>query len=196
MMKKLIAALAIFSLVSVSAAVPQQTLTQAINEFNFAVTVEWNQVDSDFYNKAVKKFRVQVIALTKAGMTNEQVITGVLKNTKITNEIKSLLNIVNAEEMTKREAVNFVLGQVSTNHNTGASFAGRRRRNRIIAGILVGIIITIIIVNNNDDEVIIEEDDSDDYDEDDYDYDYDDYEPCYDWEMEYDNKDYNECYPV
>lgn len=170
MLKRLIAITAIFSLVTVSAAVPQQNLARAIQEFNFAVTVEWNQIDSKFYNKSVAKFRQEIKDLSAQGMSNEAIIAGVLKNLKnetIAADIKSLLAVVDSEKMNQDEALNFVVDQVRTTSVTGASFNGRRRK-LVMAGLLVGLAIALILVFCNDDDeddtVIIEEE-----------------EDCYEW---------------
>ena len=46
MIKKIIATMAVFSLLSVSASVPKNEIKRAIDQFNFSLEVDWDQVNT------------------------------------------------------------------------------------------------------------------------------------------------------
>ena len=159
MLKKLIALFAVFSLVTVSASVPVSNLKQAVDDFNFAVTVEWDQQDTRFYNQAVDDFKRSVESLSEEGMTNDQIINGILlsvKNKKQAAELQRMVGLLRSEDMTKSEVADFIAQKVRLTQDEGASYQGGRHggglKMLLVIGILVGISIYLINEHDNDDD--------------------------------------------
>lgn len=154
MIKKLITVLAIFSLITVSASVPQQNIKNAINDFNFSITVEWDQKDMIFYEAAVAKFQAELIALSKAGMNNKEIVESVLKNIqnkKVTDDLKNILTVIDVEKMSPIEAVEFARHHVQTSQIEGANFIGRRvsRKGLLIIAVVIALTTALIITAVN-----------------------------------------------
>jgi len=146
MFKKLIAILAITSLVSVSAAVPQQSLTRAMNDFNYAVSVEWNQIDTDFYDQAVTKLQKEVAKLTNAGMSNKEVIEQFLstfKSNQAKAEVQAILNTIKIGDMDEATMIDFIASRVQATRAEGASYMGRLGPGEIV--LVIGFIIAISV---------------------------------------------------
>lgn len=157
MLKKLIATLATFSLISVSATLPVNNLQRAIDEFNFAVTVDWDQQDLTFYNKAVNDFKRSIEDLSKEGMTNDEIIRGVIdsvKNKKQAAELQRMVGLLRSNDMTKSEVINFIAQKVRLTQGEGASYQGGRdghgMKMLLVIGILVGI--SIYLVRDHDED--------------------------------------------
>lgn len=103
------------------------TLKQALENFNYTVTVEWDQRDQAVYQAALAQLQREVAAIQRTGMTNAQVIdeiSGLLGNERLTNELQALR--VRAEQGTLSEGqiyeeVGLAFGRAL---NRGANWSG------------------------------------------------------------------------
>ena len=145
MIKKIFALFAIFSFLTVSAAVPQQNLKNAVNNFNYALTVEWDQKDTGFYDQTVKNFKDTILKFSKDGMTNKEIITSVLssiKDRRLAQDVLQQIEIINTEEMTAEETIEFVSDKISATQTEGSQFIGRTTfvKHLLILGIVAAIV--------------------------------------------------------
>lgn len=128
MLKKLIALPMILALFIVeSHAVTQNGLKAAFDNLNYALTVEWNQTDKDFYSAQMDKFSSELTKLQDAGMTNQELVNfavSQMKDQGVAKDVETALNMVQINKMSKSEAQRYVTDVMNKSYNQGASWNG------------------------------------------------------------------------
>lgn len=151
MFRKLISVFLIFSVLSFSAqAGPQAGLKEAFDDLNYALTVEWDQVDPAFYQAQTQKFYLELKSLRNDGLSDNDLLAFV--KSKITDqeqlaEIENVLNLINTQKMSHAEATELILSLNLS--QKGASWNG------VIyvlggVGVLVMAYFTLIILDSLD----------------------------------------------
>lgn len=98
----------------------------AFDELNYSLTVEWDQKDQSFFNAQTEKFTREVIALQKAGLTNQEMLDAVLNEVKDKNlvrDIKATYSLVSINALSAEEAQAQVKDLLQRSYNTGASWS-------------------------------------------------------------------------
>lgn len=128
MLKRLSTLLLAFAFVTTASAstVGAHSINAAIDEFNFAVTVEWDQQDQAFYQAQMKKFLANLNTLRAQGATTAEIIdvaVSTVKNEKLAQEMKSILELIEVEKLSVEEAQGMLLEATKNNSSTGASWS-------------------------------------------------------------------------
>jgi hypothetical protein len=94
MLKRLLSLALSFAFVTTASAssITPMAVVSAMEEFNFAVNVEWDQKDPEFYKTQVSKLENSINALVADGMTLAEVIdvaASTIKNEHLAREMKS-----------------------------------------------------------------------------------------------------------
>lgn len=141
MFKKLTAFAMIFCFLIVNAhATTNNGLKAAFDELNYALTVEWDQKDQEFYKSQMEKFNSTLNSLQKSGMSNQEMIDFTLSQLKDENmkkDLKTALMMVQINQMNQKEAQKYVTDVMNNSYSRGASWGGE---------IIVGAIVLVLIV--------------------------------------------------
>ena len=146
MFKRLLTTLILSCLFVVQAnAGSNNSLRKAFDEFNYSVTVEWDQKDQKVYNAAVNKFQKVLKGLQAKGLTNEELVkfakTRVL-DAKLGKDLDTLMKTVEVNKMNESDARKYVLGTMDSTVSQGASWSG----DGLVVGIVVVALILVIVV--------------------------------------------------
>lgn len=141
MFKKLFAFSMIFCFLVVNAnAVTNNNLKAAFDELNYALSVDWDQKDQDFYKSQMDKFNSTLSALQAQGMTNQEMIDftlSQLKDAKAQKDLQTALTMVQINRMGAKEAQKYVTDVMNKSYSRGASWGGE---------VIVGAIVLVLIV--------------------------------------------------
>lgn len=141
MFKKLTAFAMIFCFLIVNVhATTNNGLKAAFDELNYALTVEWDQKDQEFYKSQMEKFNSTLNSLQKSGMSNQEMIDFTLSQLKDENmkkDLKTALMMVQINQMNQKEAQKYVTDMMNKSYSRGASWGGE---------IIVGAIVLVLIV--------------------------------------------------
>jgi hypothetical protein len=102
-------------------------LSQAINELNYTLNVDWDQQDQAFREKAMEKFRAQLHTLKMQGLSNQELIQGSLamvRDEGLKTELMAAYAIIDANRLTAEEAQRVVVNAAEKARAQGASWVG------------------------------------------------------------------------
>ena len=147
-MRKLFASLLVLliSFETSASTLKNMALSNAIDEFTYALTVEWDQKDQVQYQNLQNQFKKEISDIVmKEGLTGEQVmlaIKGSMPDPKVAQEIEAKLKMV-----PDSEKINFLQQLISEQNNhlykKGASWNGQ---GIMAVGILVGALALITVL--------------------------------------------------
>lgn len=115
-----------FATTASAATIGQDSVREAINDFNYSVKVEWDQQDREFYKAQVQKLEAKIAEFHAAGMSNSEIVKAAVSNVqdqKLAAEISAALDMVQGN-MNQVEAQKLVMQAVKANGNQGANWAG------------------------------------------------------------------------
>jgi hypothetical protein len=142
MLRKFLVGFMAFAMVTVQAnAVSNNNLKTAFDELNYALSVEWDQQDRNFYDAQMQKFTSKIKELQAQGMTNSELVEFALANIKDANmakEVRTALTVVQINKMSTNEARKMVMETMAKSYNQGASWTGD--------GVLLGAAIVLLLV--------------------------------------------------
>lgn len=151
MLKKLIAISLVFTFLNVHAAAPVsnlKALASAYDKLNFALTVEWDQKDKDFYSANMKQFKKTLVKLRQEGLNNVDLVKFAqtkIKNKQAAKEIETLFNVVEINKLSDTEAREFILNTVEQNRTNGSNWLGSELSTSAFIALLV--VLAIIIAS-------------------------------------------------
>jgi hypothetical protein len=120
-------------------------LKAVIDEFNYSLSVEWDQKDQSFLNAQSEKLTRELQRLQQSGISNQELMNQVLleiKDQNLAREIQTTFSMVSLNAMSAKEAQEHIKTAVSKSYATGASwngsaFVGVVAALVLIAGVLV-----------------------------------------------------------
>lgn len=136
----LVLALSLFTMSAM--ATTQDGLKTAYDEFNWAVTVEWDQKDPAFYEAKKLEFTRAIGALEAEGMTRKELIAftkSQIKDASVLKDLNTALEAVSTNTMTSAQAQEFMLKSI--NSAQGASWDGS-----VIIFTPVGFVVLVLII--------------------------------------------------
>ncbi len=102
-------------------------LSEALDELQFALTVEWDQKDQNFYDRSIQKFQDKLSLLEAQGQDRtkmfEEVISKV-KSESFRSDMRLMTNLVATKIMSEKDAMNFIQDSVKKTYSSGASWNG------------------------------------------------------------------------
>lgn len=142
----LVLALSIFS--GSAMASTHNGLKTAFEEFNYAITVEWDQRDASFLEAKKLELSQAIGALEAEGMTRKELITfakSQIKDATLAKSLDSVLDAVAMNTMTAEQAQDIMIKAMQKSQSTGANWNG----TIVIApvGLLILILVIIIVVD-------------------------------------------------
>jgi hypothetical protein len=127
-LKKIFALMMVLSIFTVNAhAVSQGGLKAAYDELNYALTVEWDQQDKEFYNAQMKSFMSTIRELQAKGLTNAQLVEfakSEVKDARVAKDLETAFNMISINKMTGEEASKYMMETMKRSYSSGASWNG------------------------------------------------------------------------
>lgn len=128
MFKKLITLMMVLSIFTVHAnAASNNSLKAAFDELNYALTVEWDQKDKDFYTEQMKSFSAVIRDLQSKGLTNAQLIDFVkseVKNEKVAKDLETAFSMISINKLSSEDASKYMIETMKKSYSAGASWNG------------------------------------------------------------------------
>ena len=141
MFKKLFAFSIISCLFVVQAhATAQNGLKAAFDELNYALTVEWDQSNRDFYNTQMEQFKSNLGSLQEQGLSNQDLVNFTLtqvKDQKLAKDLETAFSMISINKMSEKDAQRYITDVMNKSYSQGASWGGE---------VIVGAIVLILIV--------------------------------------------------
>ncbi|MFA5583571.1 MAG: hypothetical protein WDA09_05085 [Bacteriovoracaceae bacterium] len=143
MFTKMMSIMLVFAVFTVSAqATTQNGLKAAFDELNYALTVEWDQQDKNFYIEQMKSFKSKVNELQAQGLSNKELIEfakSEVKNKKLAADLDTAFSMISLNRMTSEQASEYLVDLVKKGYSTGASWSSD-------AGVWIGVGLLLVIV--------------------------------------------------
>ena len=141
MFKKLFAFSMIFCFLVVNVnAGTNNNLKAAFDDLNYALSVDWDQTNQDFYKSQMDKFNSTLNSLQAQGLTNQEMIDftlSQLKDAKAQKDLQTALTMVQINKMSPKEAQKYVTDVMNKSYSRGASWGGE---------VIVGAVVLVLIV--------------------------------------------------
>lgn len=119
-----------------------QELEKALDDYHYALSVEWDQQDQAFYDAQTKDFYSKLASLIKAGLSQEEVLTVIGKkvnNPKLVEALK-LKAALMSKASSAEELAKMVKESTSDMYSQGASWNGQAIVPVVIGLLVVGVI--------------------------------------------------------
>lgn len=141
MFKKLFAFSMIFCFLVVNVnAGTNNNLKAAFDELNYALSVDWDGKDQDFYKSQMDKFNSTLNSLQAQGMSNQEMIDftlAQLKDENMKKDLRTALTMIQINKMNPREAQKYVTDAMNKSYSRGASWGGE---------VIVGAVVLVLVV--------------------------------------------------
>jgi hypothetical protein len=132
-MKKLLTTfLALFILSTNSYAGGPSSLKEIVDEYRYALEVEWDQQDMNFYNAITAKLHKDIASLNLSGEEVIKALALEVKDTKLAAEMKNVSEIVILNNLSHEETLELVQNVVAKSYAFGANYIGN-------AGAFIGV---------------------------------------------------------
>lgn len=124
-------------------------LNRAIEEFNYEVTVEWDQKDQSFYSSSVKRLQASVKSLLDSGLTTDDLkayLQSIPNGQKVLDKL-TLKQQLLGRSLEANELMEFIQSETTQVQSTGASWngdAGRYVVNALIVAAVIGGLILLL----------------------------------------------------
>ena len=120
-----------------------QELERALDEYQYSLTVEWDQKDSAFMTEKTEAFYQTLSHLMDNGLTQKEVMDLVAKKSKNPKELEALT--LKIKMLSEKAPSSQVLAQVITENSKGFYATGASWDGYVITSIGVGVVIAALI---------------------------------------------------
>ena len=120
-----------------------QELEKAMDEYQYALTVEWDQKNATFMTEKTEDFYQTLSLLMEKGLSQKEVMELVSKKSKNPKELESLtvrMKMIAEQASSANELAQVITEKSKSFYSTGASWDGY-----IIASIGVGVVVAALI---------------------------------------------------
>ena len=127
------------------------SVESAINELNFALTVQWDQKDAGFKSAAINKFMGEVADLQKQGVSKEEIVKALkskMPDAQMAKDIDTLANVAKAKNLSPAETDKLVMNYMSKTQTSGASYSSTAWVITSVATIALIVLIIVLIANS------------------------------------------------
>lgn len=126
MLKKILMTLLTLVIFCQQTAFAGSGLSEAIDELQYALTVEWDQKDQKFYEESIQKFQNKLTVLEAQGQDRTQMFEEVMskiKNETLKKDMRLMSSLLVTKIMSEKEAVKFVQESMKKSYSQGASWS-------------------------------------------------------------------------
>jgi hypothetical protein len=139
----------IFSLPPLNAATTEKNqLQKAVDDLQYAITVEWDQKDQLFYNTQMEAFKKSLQELHGSGMPISEMVAEfakMIKDEKVANEFSKTFNLIDSNKMSFDHAVEIMNRSISQTYQRGASWSGEAVLGISLVVIIMGAMTLILM---------------------------------------------------
>lgn len=122
-------------------------MTQALQELQYKLSVEWDQKDTAFKNKALKTFNDQIKALQARGVTQIEIVQELKAQTldaQTAKELDQIAKIAKEQKLSKAEIENQVNRYIEKAQTKGASWSDDTTATILILAIVALFIVAVL----------------------------------------------------
>ncbi|HXH75467.1 MAG TPA: hypothetical protein VNJ08_10910 [Bacteriovoracaceae bacterium] len=152
MFKKMVSFLALLSfMISSSFAGTHTDLKSVIDDFNYSMTVEWDQVDKEFQADQVRLLKDSLKDLKAQGLTNDEIMNFIvthMADKKIGQDASALYEMVKLNTMSSSDALMVIQELMKESSLNGANFSGSTTLKYIGIGALAIVLMFSIAISN------------------------------------------------
>lgn len=142
-----------FSVFSAQAQVAShQDLKSVVDEFQFALTVEWDQKDKSFYDAQTRKFQKSIESLQAQGMSDLELLDylkSTIKDQRVSKDLDQLYQQVSLGKTPRSEVQKLVKETLSQTYQQGANWNGNGTATVAIAAVVIIVAVLIFSSINN-----------------------------------------------
>lgn len=142
MMMRVISFFLVFATLTVNVqASTKNGLKAAFDELNYALSVEWDQRDQEFFNNQSEAFTKEILKLQRAGVSNQEILESVLNelhDKNLARDIRTTYSLVSINALSPEEAEAQVKLMLQNSYQKGASWNG--------GSVLLGMVLVIAII--------------------------------------------------
>ncbi len=123
-------------------------LKAAFDEMSYALTVEWDQKDPEFYEATMRSFRHTVRELQRQGVTNAELLEfakSQVKDARLARDLDTAFSVITVNRLTPEEATKHVVETVKRAYSKGANWTGDPMISFLIAAVIVAVIAGLIL---------------------------------------------------
>ncbi len=151
MLLKIISLLISLSLFSASAsASTHQGLKTAFDEMSYALTVEWDQQDPEFYEVAMSTFRTKIRQLQQQGVSNGELLAfarSEVKDERVARDLDTAFSVVTVNKLSPDEATKYVVDTIKRSYSKGANWTGDPTITFLVGAIIIAIVLGLVLTN-------------------------------------------------
>jgi hypothetical protein len=136
--------MAVAILTSTAFAGTNNGLKAAFDELNYALNVEWDQKDKDFYTTQMRKFTTTIRELQAQGLSNAEIVDfakSQVKDEKIAQDIETAFSMISINKMNSADATKYMVETMKKSYSAGASWNGNATYAILVAAIVVAIVV-------------------------------------------------------
>ena len=124
------------------------SLDSAIQQFQYTMTVQWDQKDQTVRQQAITTFTGQIVALEKAGVSKEEILEAIktkVLDAQTAKDIDSLISIAKEKNLSQAEMQNLAIGYIKKTQQQGASWSSEATLTVVLVGLLVGLVVVALL---------------------------------------------------
>lgn len=128
-------------------------LEEAFSELNYALTVEWDQKNEEFYHQSNEKFANALIALRVQGLTNEdfkKFISKKLKERGFALDVDQLFNSISFSKMPSLQVEQILTEAMKKSYSQGTSWGPMVGSMRLMVASLGMVMIVTAVCGEED----------------------------------------------
>ena len=147
----LLVSLSLFSTSLMASSIQRSGIKEAMDELNFALNVEWDQKDPNFYTDQMSLFHGRVEKLSIRKIDQEKVFLAALEaapESPFKNDLKNTFKQTDVNKMPSAEFRKLLIDLSKRSSTEGASWIGDIPKG-VQAVLLIGLLILIEVVNNS-----------------------------------------------
>lgn len=156
MLSKLISFFLILVTITVHAnASAHNGIKAAFDELHYALSVDWDQKDPDFYNTQSEKFRQELKKLQDQGVSQQEILNILLsevQDKKLVRDIETTFSLISINALQPDEAEAQIKNLIDRTYKKGASWSG----SSVILGMALTVAIVAVVVLIYKDELMKE----------------------------------------
>jgi hypothetical protein len=162
MLKKIVAALLLFSMTQVFAnqlnsekREMESQMAQSFDQLNYRLNVEWNQIDGVFFDETMNDFEKQISDLQSKGLSGDDLANFTMsriKDSASQQEVIKLTSLINKNNMSAADAKAFAISKLNNTYAHGASWSGGKVHIKVALLVAAVIIIAIHVRAKHKDE--------------------------------------------
>ena len=102
------------------------SVNSAIDELNYALTVQWDQKVIQFHDQAIRRFTAEMQTLQSQGVTTQEVVQSIkakLPDAQFAKDLDTLIRVAQEKHLSVNQIQTLVVNSVSKIQTSGASFS-------------------------------------------------------------------------